>query len=214
MWKTVLFDLDGTLTDSAPGIIHSISYALEHFGVHMERAELMRFIGPPLMESLPEYCGFSAEQSWAAIGKFREYFVEKGWLENAPYPGIADLLRDLKAAGKQLMVATSKPEVQAVRIIKHFELAQYFDHVCGAPPDNEEGAKKSAVIRSALGYVDDPASVVMVGDRRHDVAGARETGLPCVGVLYGYGGREELEEAGAAFIAEDMAALRRLLLDL
>lgn len=213
MWKTILFDLDGTLTDSQTGIVNAISYALGHFGVHKEREELMKFIGPPLLESLPEYCGFSMEQSWEAIDKFREYFNVTGWLENAPYPGIEDLLRDLKAAGKQLMVATSKPEVQAVRILEHFQLAPYFDHICGAPAGNEDGARKSAVIRTALGHTNSAASVVMVGDRRHDVEGARETGLPCIGVLYGYGGREELEKAGAAFIAEDMAALKRLLLE-
>lgn len=212
MWKTILFDLDGTLTDSQQGIINAISYALDHFGAHKERAELMKFIGPPLMESLPEYCGFSVEQSQAVIIKFREYYQSKGWLENAPYPGIPELLRDLKAAGKQLLVATSKPENMAVRVLEHFELAGYFDHICGAPASNPDSTKKADVIRNALHYAEDLSQVIMVGDRRHDVAGARETGLPCVGVLYGYGGREELEKAGAAFIAEDMAALKRLLL--
>lgn len=212
MWKTILFDLDGTLTDSQQGIINAISYALDHFGAHKERAELTKFIGPPLMESLPEYCGFSAEQSEAVIVKFREYYQSKGWLENAPYPGVPELLRDLKAAGRQLLVATSKPENMAVRVLEHFELAGYFDHICGAPPSNPDSSKKADVIRNALRYAEDLSQVIMVGDRRHDVAGATETGLPCVGVLYGYGGREELEKAGAAFIAEDMAALKRLLL--
>ncbi|MBD5155087.1 MAG: HAD family hydrolase [Oscillibacter sp.] len=213
MWKTILFDLDGTLTDSAPGITNSVSYALAHFGIHEEPENLLKFIGPPLNESLAEFYGFSPERTTEAITVFREYFVEKGWCENAPYPGVAELLRDLQAAGKQLMVATSKPEVQAVRILKHFGLAQYFDHICGAPPDNEEGAKKSSIIRRALEWAEDLSQTVMVGDRRHDVAGARETGLPCIGVLYGYGGREELEKAGAAFIAEDMDQLRELLLN-
>ena len=213
MWKTILFDLDGTLTDSAPGITNSVAYALAHFGIHEEPKDLLKFVGPPLNESLAEFYGFSPERTTEAIAVFREYFVEKGWCENAPYPGVTEMLRDLQAAGKQLMVATSKPEVQAVRILKHFGLAPYFDHICGAPPDNEEGAKKSAIIRRALEWAGDLSQTVMVGDRRHDVAGAKETGLPCIGVLYGYGGREELEQAGAAYIAEDMAALRRLLLD-
>ena len=212
MWKTILFDLDGTLTDSAPGITNSVAHALAHFGIHEEPGNLLKFIGPPLNESLPEFYGFTPEQTTEAVVVFREYFVEKGWCENAPYPGIADLLRDLRAAGKQLMVATSKPEVQAVRILKHFGLAEYFDHIYGAPPGNEDGARKSAVILRALEWAEDVSQAVMVGDRRHDVAGAAEAGLPCVGVLYGYGGREELEKAGAAFIAEDMAALKRLLL--
>ena len=212
MWNTILFDLDGTLTDSQVGIVNAVSFALEHYGVHMERAELMKFIGPPLMESLPEYCGFTLEQTETAIIKFREYYQTKGWLENAPYPGIPEFLRDLKAAGLRLMVATSKPEDMAERVLEHFGLAEYFDRICGAPRHDPDNAKKADVIRAALSYVEDPSRTVMVGDRRHDVAGALETGLPCIGVLYGYGGREELEKAGAAYIAEDIAALKRLLL--
>lgn len=213
MWSTILFDLDGTLTDSAPGITNSVAHALAHFGIHEEPNNLLKFIGPPLNESLPEFYGFSPEQTTEAIAVFREYFNEKGWCENAPYPGIGDLLRDLQAAGLRLMVATSKPEVQAVRILKHFGLADCFDHIFGAPAGSEDGARKSAVIRRALSYAgDDTASVVMVGDRRHDAAGAHEAGIPCIGVLYGYGDRKELEDAGAAFIAEDLAALKGLLL--
>ena len=212
MWKTVLFDLDGTLTDSAPGITNAVSYALARYGIHEDRQTLMQFVGPPLTESLRDLYGFDVEKRTEAVGFFREYFNEKGWLENSPYPGVEDLLRDLKAAGLTLMVATSKPEVQAVRILKHFGLAQYFDQICGAPLGNEEGSKKSSVIRNALSHLDGPAQAVMVGDRRHDVAGAKETGLPCIGVLYGYGGREELETAGAAYIAADMAELKKLLL--
>lgn len=212
MWKTVLFDLDGTLTDSAPGITNSVSRALAHFGIEEKPENLLRFIGPPLNESLPEYYGFTPEQTVKAVEVFREYFVEKGWLENAPYPGIPELLGDLKAGGLQLMVATSKPEVQAVRILKHFGLAEYFDYICGAPAGNEDGARKASVIREALRRAEDPSSVVMVGDRRHDVEGAGENGLPCIGVLYGYGSREELSGAGASFIAEDLIALKKLLL--
>lgn len=212
MWKTVLFDLDGTLTDSAPGITNSVSRALAHFGIEEKPENLLRFIGPPLNESLPEYYGFTPEQTVKAVEVFREYFVEKGWLENAPYPGIPELLRDLKAGGLQLMVATSKPEVQAVRILKHFGLTEYFDFICGAPAGNEDGARKASVIREALRRAEDPSSVVMVGDRRHDVEGAGENGLPCIGVLYGYGSREELSGAGASFIAENLEALKNLLL--
>lgn len=212
MWKTVLFDLDGTLTDSAQGITNSVACALAHFGIHEAPENLLKFIGPPLNESLPEYYGFTPEQTVKAVEVFREYFVEKGWLENAPYPGIGELLQDLKQAGLQLMVATSKPEVQAVRVLKHFGLAEYFDFICGAPAGNEDGARKASVIREALRHAGDVSSVVMVGDRRHDVEGARENGIPCIGVLYGYGGREELTAAGASFIAEDLGALKKFLL--
>lgn len=213
MWKTVLFDLDGTLTDSAPGITRSVAHALEHFGIHEEPEKLLKFIGPPLNESLPEFYGFTPEQTAEAVKVFREYFVEKGWCENAPYPGIGKLLQDLRRAGLRLMVATSKPEVQAVRILNHFGLAEYFERICGAPEGNEDGARKASVIRRALSYVsNDTSSVVMVGDRWHDVVGAHEAGIPCIGVLYGYGGRKEFEDASAEFVAEDMAALRHLLL--
>lgn len=212
MWKTVLFDLDGTLTDSAPGITNAVSYALARFGIREKPENLMSFVGPPLTDSLRDLYGFEKEKRAEAVMVFREYFNEKGWLENSPYPGIEDLLRELNGAGLTLMVATSKPEVQAVRVLEHFGLAGYFTRICGAPLGYEEGAKKSSVIRNALAHIDDPASVVMVGDRRHDVAGAKETGLPCIGVLYGYGSREELETAGADFIAEDLEALKKLLL--
>ena len=212
MWKTVLFDLDGTLTDSAPGITNAVAYALARYGIHEEPQNLMHFAGPPLTDSLRDFYGFDLDKGMEAIGFFREYYNEKGWLENAPYPGIEDLLRGLKEAGLTLMVATSKPEVMAVRILNHFGLAKYFYHISGAPLDSEEGSKKSAVIRNALSHLAGPAGAVMVGDRRHDVAGAKETGLPCIGVLYGYGDRKELEEAGADFIAEDLGALKELLL--
>ena len=212
MWNTILFDLDGTLTDSQEGIINAISYALDYMGVHMERGELVKFIGPPLMESLPEYCGFNLRQSEDAIERFREYYQARGWLENAPYPGVPALLRDLKAAGKELLVATSKPEAMAVQVLEHFGLAQYFEQICGAPSSAPDSARKADVVRRALGGAADPSRAVMVGDRRHDVEGARENGLPCIGVLYGYGGREELEAAGAELIAEDMGALKECLL--
>lgn len=211
MWKTVLFDLDGTLTDSAPGITNSAARALAYFGIEEKPENLLRFIGPPLNESLSEYYGFTPEQTAKAVEVFREYFVEKGWLENAPYPGIPELLRDLKAGGLQLIVATSKPEVQAVRILKHFGLVEYFDHVCGAPAGNEDGGRKADVVRRALQF-SELSSTVMVGDRKYDVLGAQENGIPCIGVLYGYGSREELSAAGASFIAENLEALKRLLL--
>lgn len=214
MWNTILFDLDGTLTDPKEGITKAVAIALDHFGIREDPDNLTHFIGPPLDESFPEFYGFTAQQAQTATEVFREYYVRQGWLENIPYPGMTELLRDLKAAGKRLLVATSKPEVTAVRILEHFGMAEYFEHICGAPLDNQEGAKKASVIRSALsraGLEGDLASVVMVGDRRHDIAGAHEAGLRAVGVLYGYGGRAEHEKAGADFIAEDLAALRKLL---
>ena len=214
MWNTILFDLDGTLTDSQEGIINSIICALEHFGIHEERASLLEFVGPPLDESFRLRYQFSEEQIAVGIETFREYFNRRGWLENAPYPGAAELLAELRGAGKRLLVATSKPENMAVRVLEHFGLAQYFDRICGAPPDNQEGARKVCVVRAALRWagIEDLSSAVMVGDRRHDIEGAREAGWQAVGVLYGYGSREELEKAGAAYIAADMDELRGVLL--
>ena len=216
MWKTILFDLDGTLTDPKEGITKAVAIALNRFGIREEPGNLTHFIGPPLDESFPEFYGFDREQVAVATETFREYYVRQGWLENVPYPGMAELLRDLQAAGKRLLVATSKPEVTAVRVLEHFGMAQYFDRICGAPLDNQEGARKANVIRSALDWAGpgwDAGNTVMVGDRRHDVAGAHEVGLPCVGVLYGYGSRAEHEKAGAEYIVEDIPALRQLLLE-
>ena len=214
-WETILFDLDGTLTDPAEGITKAVEAALNHYGIAVEdRSTLHKFIGPPLDESFPEFYGFNDQQVQEATRVFREYFSRQGWAENVPYPGIDRLLGELKAAGKKLIVATSKPEEFAVRIMDHFDLARYMDVIAGAPMDNQEGAKKAAVIREALrrGAVEDLSTAVMVGDRRHDVAGAHQVGLPCIGVLYGYGDRAEHEAAGAEVIAEDLEELRGILL--
>ena len=214
-WETILFDLDGTLTDPAEGITKAVEVALNHYGITVEnRSTLNKFIGPPLDESFPEFYGFNDEQVREATRVFREYFGRQGWAENIPYPGIDKLLGDLKAAGKKLIIATSKPEEFAVRIMNHFDLAQYMDVIAGASIDNQEGAKKANVIRKALqrAGVEDLSSVVMVGDRRHDVAGGHEVGLKVIGVLYGYGDRAEHEAAGADYIVEDIPSLEKLLL--
>ena len=214
-WETILFDLDGTLTDPAEGITKAVEVALNHYGITVEnRSTLNKFIGPPLDESFPEFYGFDEEQVREATRVFREYFGRQGWAENIPYLGIDKLLSDLKAAGKKLIIATSKPEEFAVRIMNHFDLAQYMDVIAGASIDNQEGAKKANVIRKALqrAGVEDLSSVVMVGDRRHDVAGGHEVGLKVIGVLYGYGDRAEHEAAGADYIVEDIPSLEKLLL--
>ena len=214
-WETILFDLDGTLTDPAEGITKAVEVALKHYGITVEnRSTLNKFIGPPLDESFPEFYGFNDEQVREATRVFREYFGRQGWAENIPYPGIDKLLGDLKAAGKKLIIATSKPEEFAVRIMNHFDLAQYMDVIAGASIDNQEGAKKANVIRKALqrAGVEDLSATVMVGDRRHDVAGGHEVGLKVIGVLYGYGDRAEHEAAGADYIVEDIPSLEKLLL--
>lgn len=206
MPKYILFDLDGTLTESAPGIINSIRYTLDKLGLRpMTDEELKRFVGPPLIESFTRYCGLSREEAARAVDVYREYFSEKGLFENAVYPGIPECLGALKSAGKKLAVATSKPQVFCERIIRHFGIDGYFDAVVGIPLDRED-MTKAEVIKSAmelLGAV--PEETVMVGDRDYDVFGARENGIPCIGVLYGYGSRGELSAAGAVGICETVA---------
>lgn len=199
-----LFDLDGTLTDPYEGITDSVVYALHKFGIRVEdKRTLTRFIGPPLAESFSAFYGFGAEEAEQAVAYYREYFAEKGIFRNAVYGGIEAVLQELKRRGKKLVVATSKPEVFSVRILEHFGLIRYFDFVAGATLDGSR-QRKADVIRYALErcpfITKDRA--VMVGDREHDIFGAKENGLQAAGVLYGFGSRAELQAAGADFIAE------------
>ena len=214
-YNTILFDLDGTLTDPKEGITKSVAHALQHFGIQVEDPDsLTCYIGPPLAVSFPEYHGISEEDTPTAIAKYRERFSDVGWAENLVYEGIEQLLAALKQAGKKLLVATSKPEVFAVRILEHFGLAGYFDLICGAPMHPPKGHGKADVIRDALerAGVHELSGAIMVGDRLHDVEGAHKIGLPCIGVLYGYGDREEMEACRADYIAENVDALRTILL--
>lgn len=210
----ILFDLDGTLTDPMVGITKSVRHALRAYGIDPPGLEaLCPFIGPPLKDSFMKYCGFPEARAEEAIGKYREYFAETGIFENQVYDGVEDMLRRLKAKGKTLLVATSKPEEFARRILEHFHLDRYFDYVCGASMD-EKRVKKGDVIAYALetAGVRDVTEAVMVGDREHDVIGARENHMDCIGVLFGYGSREELEDAGAAVTAASVEELAELLL--
>ncbi len=213
MYETILFDLDGTLTDPAEGITNSVAYALRKYGIEPpERRELYCFIGPPLADSFRKYYGFSEDEGQKAVEVFREYFRERGIFENVVYDGIDNLLFDLKKAGKTVVLATSKPELFAKQILERFGLMKYFDVVAGATFD-ETRVKKDDVIAYALEQLGDIdiSSCVMVGDREHDVKGAAVHGIPCIGVLYGYGDRVELENAGASKIAESVEALSKLL---
>ena len=211
--KNVLFDLDGTLTDPAEGITNALMHAQRRLGRPVSpREDLFVFIGPPLIETFMSEWGLSREESEQALVYYREHFGTKGLFENVPYEGIGDCLARLKEAGLRLFVATSKPEPLSLRILEHFDLIKYFEAVAGSTMD-EQRTKKGEVIAYALStYGLDPAETVMVGDRKHDVIGARENGVPCVGVLYGYGSRAELTEAGAATLAADLNELTALLL--
>ena len=203
MYEYILFDLDGTLTDPGIGITNSVAYALKRWNIEVEnRKSLYRFIGPPLQDSFREYYGFSQEDALRAVDVYREYFREKGLYENEVYPGVEKLLQVLKEQGKTLILATSKPEEFAVRILRHFGLDRYFTVMAGATMDPSR-SKKGDVIAYALreSGVTEVSKAVMIGDREHDIFGAKQNGLDSIGVLFGYGDREELEKAGATYIA-------------
>ena len=214
MAQYILFDLDGTLTDPGEGITKCVAHALSHFGVDVtDLTHLYPFIGPPLKVSFQTFYGFDEESAYRAIQLYRERFAAVGWQENIPYPGIADLLSELVHHGKTLLVATSKPEEFAVKILEHFDLAKYFTHICGAPMDETIHSTKATVIADALQRcgITDVSDAIMVGDRLHDIEGAHENGLTAIGVLYGYGDRAEHEACGADRIASTIEELGQLL---
>lgn len=209
----LLFDLDGTLTDPFEGITRSVEYALNAFGIEVEdRRTLAPFIGPPLVESLTERYGFTMEDAVAAVAKYREYFAVKGLYENELFEGIPELLRDCRKAGYKISMATSKPTHYAKIIAEHFDIAHYFDAIHGSSLDGSRITKSSVVAEAVREEGIDPERALMIGDRRHDVEGAREHGIKTVGVLYGYGSLEEHTAAGAAYIAKDLDELRELLI--
>lgn len=211
-WQHVFFDLDGTITNSAPGITNAIIYARKKWGLPPGvNADYYKFIGPPMPQSYEEFWGFSHEDAVRFLEDYREYFAEIGLFENEVYPGILDLLEALKAAGKHLYIATTKPTGFSERIAEHFGFARYFDMISGS--DLKLDNTKYTVIRNARDACRaDMTDAVMVGDKSHDVEGAHEHGIPCVGVTWGFGGRGELEAAGADYIVETAEELRALLL--
>lgn len=211
MKKAILFDLDGTLTDSGEGIINCAILALEHYGLPIPSREEMRvFVGPPLHESFINH-GVPADQAEEAIKIYRSRYIPIGAYENTPYPGIRELLETLKAAGHKLYVATSKPEEMSVKILQHFDLAKYFDQICGATMDTSRSSKE-AVIAYLLDQNGRADNMIMVGDTKYDILGAKEHGIPAIGVSWGYGKVEDMEKAGAAAIAHSMEELKILLL--
>ena len=198
MIETVLFDLDGTLTDSGLGITKGVQYALGQLGYDVPpRESLFSFIGPPLHKSFQRHCGVDEAGAAEAVRQFRVYSNEMGGiLENEVYPGVRELLRDLKAAGKRLMVATSKPQAAAEKVMRHFGLDEFVPEIIGGTDDTRN--TKGKVLAYALReYGVDPTTAVMVGDREHDILGAAENNLPAIGITWGYGDRAELETAGA-----------------
>ena len=206
MKKTILFDLDGTLTDSGEGIINCAILALEHFGCPIPTREEMRvFVGPPLHESFIKH-GIPADKTEEAIAVYRSRYIPIGAYENTPYPGIRELLEALKADGHTLYVATSKPEAMSVKILEHFDLAKYFDMICGATMDTSRSSKED-VIAYLLEMNGRADNIIMVGDTKFDVLGAKHHGIRTVGVSWGYGKVEDMVSAGAVAIADTMEEL-------
>ena len=213
-YQHILFDLDGTLTDSAEGITKSAAYALKHFNIEVtDLKSLEKFIGPKLQDSFMEFYNFSEGQAERASELFQERFARIGKFENKLYPGIKELLEKLKNRGRKLYVATSKPVFYSKEILDHFSISQYFEDISGAELDGSKSHKEEVIGRILTQNKITPSEqVVMVGDRKFDVIGAKANQIPVIGVLYGFGGREELTASGADRLAADLAELEQILL--
>ena len=223
MSDVILFDLDGTLTDSRPGIVNCLRYMLDDLGIdHPTDDVIQTFLGPPLSVTLRDHYGLDNDEILRAIAKYRERYHEVGLFENDVYDGIPELLENLRALdGVRLATATSKPTEPATRILEHFGLAQYFDFIGGASLDHTREAKADVIAHTLTALDIDPESVprelatgtriVMVGDREHDVKGAKAHGIPAIGVLWGYGSEYELAAAGALMTVPNPAMLGRVL---
>lgn len=214
-FKYILFDLDGTVTDSGPGIMNSVKYALAQYGIeNPDPAVLRRFVGPPLHDSFERYYGFTPERAKEAVNCYRTYYAAGGIFENALYDGMEETLKQLQEAGCVLCLATSKPQVFAEQILDHFGIRKYFTVVVGSFLDGTR-VDKAEVIEEALrlaGVTDENRRwAVMAGDRHYDIAGAKKMGLFSVGAVYGYGSRKELEEAGADWLIDQISDLPEVL---
>lgn len=208
--KTILFDLDGTLTDSGEGIINCAELALRHFGLPVPDREAMRvFVGPPLHDTFVKF-GVPEDKADEAVEVYRSRYNTVGKFENAPYLGIIELLQTLKSHGHTLLVATSKPEALSVEIMEKFALASYFDRICGASLDRSRSSKED-VIAYLLACNGSADNMIMVGDTAFDVLGAAAHGIPTIGVAWGYGKVEDMQQAGAVAIAHSTQALLELL---
>lgn len=208
----ILFDLDGTLTDPYVGITESVKYALNFFGKPIPDDEaLKQYIGPPLIWSFKELAGITGDDTVKAVKKYRERYETIGWKENALLDGAEELLADLKKKGKILGLATSKPEKTSIQILEYFGIDKYFDFMGGASMDLTRNTKVQVVNYTLKNLgVADLSKAVLVGDRHHDIDGAKEAGIASIGVLVGYGSRSELENAGADYICETLADVEKI----
>lgn len=213
-YSYILFDLDGTLTDSGPGIMNGFQYAIEKMGGQVtDKQQLSKFVGPSLKDSFSRVLGYSEQDTVEAIRLYRKYYNTMGGVyENKVYPGIEKLLQELKIAGKKLMIATSKNALATNTVLEHFDLKKYFNFIAAA--DDQLRPRKADVIRYVLQQCDisDLSQTVMIGDRENDILAANEVGLDSVGVLYGYGDEQELTAAGATCLAVTVADIKPLVL--
>lgn len=213
MYDTILFDLDGTLTNPQEGITKCVQYALYKLGIEEpDLNKLVPFIGPPLAKMFKETYSLSDEQALLAVQYYRERFTAGGMFENLVYPGIAELLASLRDDGRTLVVATSKPTVFSVEILKHFALLPYFTQVVGSNLDGTR-VEKSEVIAYAISQLGeaDKRKMIMIGDRKHDILGAKDNGIASIAVGYGFGTAAEIRAAKPDYIADTVAALDQLL---
>lgn len=214
-YKYILMDMDGMICDSARGILTSLKYALDSLRIETpDLSGFTQFLGPPIRDSFRKHFNLEGEQLEEAVAKYRERYIPIGMFENDLYPGIYDLIKDLKADGRKIILATGKVHDMAAKILEHFDLLKYFDFVAGCELDGSR-SYKNEIIEYALENMDalhEKEKVVMIGDRYHDISGAAKAGIASVGVLYGYGTREELEEHNADYIVESVAELRALLM--
>ncbi|MHA0858295.1 HAD family hydrolase [Paenibacillus sp. CMAA1364] len=210
-YQTVLFDLDGTLTDPKMGITQGVQYALNRFNIIEDNLDKLEpFIGPPLSHSFAEFYGFSELDCKKAIGYYREYFADQGLYENKVYPGMPELLHTLVDQKRTLIVATSKPTVYAEKIIRHFEMHSFFQHIYGSNLD-DTGSDKSEIIRAIIVENElDTSQMIMIGDRKYDIIGANNNGIASIAVEYGYGSREELLECNPTYIVNTVEELNNL----
>lgn len=209
--KQILFDLDGTITDSGKGIIHCAQETFAHFGLAVPTKEELRVIvGPPLRQSLQQF-GIRPEDTEEAIEIYRQHYVDHGQYENFPYPGIECLLQRLKKEGHQLYVATSKPEAMSIQILSYFGLAQYFDGIFGSTADQSRDTKAKVIAHLLAQISPMPGRIVMVGDTVYDVVGANVLEIPCIGVSWGYGVLDDMIAEGAIGMAHSMEELYQLI---
>lgn len=207
MYENILFDLDGTISDNSVGIIGGIKNALEHFKLGYKEEDLYSFIGPPLLDSFMEKYDFSKEKALLAIEEYRKYYRRSGVLENVLYDGVEPVLKELRSRNKKLFVTTAKPEVFAKQILEHFKLDHYFDGIHGATLDSSRIRKEDIIEYTLEDNKLEKRVSIMIGDRYHDIEGARLHGIDSIGVTYGFGTREELESAGATYIVSEVSEI-------